>query len=46
MIKSHIKGQRQGIRSTRVNNVTPYDKDKDEDTVQIKIEGEVRHEPF
>jgi len=30
-IKGHIKGQRQGIRSTRVNNVTPYDKDKDED---------------
>ncbi len=23
MIKGHIKGQRQGIRSTRVNNVTP-----------------------
>jgi hypothetical protein len=38
-IKGHIKGQRQGIQSTRVNNVTPYDKDEDEDTVRIKIEA-------
>ena len=45
-IKGHIKGQRQGIRSTRVNNITPYDKDEDEDTVQIKIEGKERHKPF
>ncbi len=45
-IKGHIKGQRQGIRSTRVNNVTSYDKDEDEDTVRIKIKGEERHEPF
>ena len=29
-IKGHIKGQRQGTRSTRVNHVAPYDDDNKE----------------
>ena len=43
-IRGRIKGQRQGIRSTRVNHVTPYD-DDDNNEVHIKIEGAEGHEP-